>query len=137
MKEDDILTLVIGTLARIGVSNVIDEGNEIYFDFCVRQNFLCPKNRKEPRGTKQKRIGSPLPSREAKRYATGSLESREYESIEMSSTPSVKMAVEGQVAEEEVKDEVVEDKEDEEEETDSASLTWSLVFTKILKTEWN
>lgn len=131
MKEDDILTLVIGTLARIGVSNVMEEGREIYFDCCVRQNFLCPKNRKEARGARQKRIGSPLPSREAKRYATGSLEPSELESMKSSPTPSVREAVEGEVAEE-----VMEDEENEDE-TDNAPLTWSLVFTKILKTEWN
>ena len=130
MKEDDILTLVIGTLARIGVSNVMEKDKEIYFDFCVRQNFLCSKSRKEPRGAKQKRIGSPLPSREAKRHATGSLEPNGYGPVESSPALSVKEAVEA------VKDELVEDEEDEEE-TDSAPLTWSLVFTKILKTEWN
>ncbi|KAF9127503.1 hypothetical protein BGX30_014770 [Mortierella sp. GBA39] len=127
VKEDDILTLVIGTLARIGVSNVIEQAKEIYFDFCVRQNFLCPKNRNEPRGARQKRIGSRVPSREAKRYATGSLDPSEYGSIKLSPKPSIKEAVE---------DELLEDEEDEEEETDDAPLTWSLVFTKILKTEW-
>ncbi|KAG9071676.1 hypothetical protein KI688_005889 [Linnemannia hyalina] len=127
VKEDDILTLVIGTLARIGVSNVAEQAKEIYFDFCVRQNFLCPKNRNEPRGDRQKRIGSRDPSRVAKRYATGSLHPSEYGSIKQSPKPPIKEAAE---------DELVKDEEDEEEETDNAPLTWSLVFTEIVKTEW-
>ncbi|KAF8946745.1 hypothetical protein BGZ47_011489 [Haplosporangium gracile] len=111
LREDELLEKLIQRLALIGVSNVMDQDEEIYLDFCVRQNPTCSESRKVIMSTNQKRSGSPLPSREAKRHANG--DHKAGQSGWSESSPPLT----------------------EKKETDTSSLAWSLVYTEILKTD--
>ncbi|KAF9148257.1 hypothetical protein BG015_010008 [Linnemannia schmuckeri] len=113
LRGDDLLEKLIQRLALIGVSNVMDQDEEIYLDFCVRQNLTRSESRKETMGASLKRTGSPLPSREVKRRSNDSQGAGQSEWNKSPPSPT------------------------EEEETGTSSLTWSLVYTEILKTDWD
>ncbi|KAG0293760.1 hypothetical protein BGZ96_002343 [Linnemannia gamsii] len=117
LKNENQFKMVADRLALIGVSNVLDQDEEIFFDCCVRQNIIR-EIRKEPMGSCKKRTGGSLPSPIAKRHAYGSQEMDEAVSSEPSPSPPPST------------EEVATSSTDAQ---TSSGLTWSLVFTEIKK----
>lgn len=105
-------------LARIGVSEVRNQDEEIFFDLCVQEYVKRLEGRKETMGASRKRTGSPLPSRESKRHVSGA---QELDGPEWCQTPPPSpLSVEKKNAAS----------------TGSIiSVEWSLVFTEIMKAE--
>ncbi|KAG9071699.1 hypothetical protein KI688_005912 [Linnemannia hyalina] len=79
VKDFEKLETVTERLARIGVSEVRNQDEGLFFDLCVQEHIKRLENRKETMGANQKRTGSPLSSREAKRHASGAQEVDESE----------------------------------------------------------
>ncbi|KAF9135409.1 hypothetical protein BGX30_011558 [Mortierella sp. GBA39] len=84
VKDFEKLEMVTERLARIGVSEVRNQDEGLFFDLCVQEHIKRLGNQKEIMGANQKRTGSPLPSRETKRHASGA---QEVEGSEFCQTP--------------------------------------------------
>ncbi|KAF9542843.1 hypothetical protein EC957_001496 [Mortierella hygrophila] len=84
VKDFEKLGIVTERLARIGVSEARNQDEGLFFDLCVQEHIKRSGNRKETMGANQKRTGSPLPSREAKRHASSA---QEVEGPEFCQTP--------------------------------------------------
>lgn len=118
VKDFEKLEMVKERLARIGVSEVRNQDEEIFFDLCVQEYVKRLEGRKETMGASRKRTGSPLPSRESKRHVSGA---QELDGPEWCQTPPPSpLSVEKKNAAS----------------TGSIiSVEWSLVFTEIMKAE--
>jgi hypothetical protein len=117
LRNENQFKLVADRLALIGVSNVLDQSEEIFFDCCVRQNIVREIS-KEPMGRSKKRTGGSLPSPIAKRHTYGSQEMDETGLSEPSPSPPPSTE-EATTSSTDVQA--------------SLGLTWSLVFTEIKK----
>lgn len=118
MKDFEKLEMVKERLARIGVSEVRNQDEGIFFDLCVQEHVKRLEGRKETMGASRKRTGSPLPSRESKRHVSGA---RELDGSEWCQTPPPSpLSVE---------------KKNTTSNDSIISVEWSLVFTEIMKTE--
>ncbi|KAF9903142.1 hypothetical protein EC991_004125 [Linnemannia zychae] len=109
LKNETLLKKVKDRLALIGVTAWDQDEKVVYFDCCVRQHIVRD-SQEQSVGGGNKRSGSPVPTREAKRFKS-SLETDEsgpHESL--SQQPTTLMILPGQTP---------------------PRLTWSLVFTEI------